>query len=267
MWAIVRSELRQRRWSILWWSLGIGAFVALDVLLYITVKGDAAQLNAALSHLPTAVRSLFSDGADLLSPTGFLSARIYYLLLPLLLTILSIGLGTSLIGKEEKQGTIELLLARPISRTRLLLGKVIAGLLILTCVSVVAALTAVATVHPAGLDVSRRDVALTTLASTLLSILFGAIAFLLCALGRPWRGAATGIAALIAFASYLIASLESLVDGLKWPAKLSPYHYYQPNDMLSGASGKKVMLTYAVGIIALGVAAWIGFRRRDLDGN
>jgi len=267
MWAIVRSELRQRRWSLVWWSLGIAVFVGLDVLLYITVKDDAAQLNQALSHLPVALRALFSDGADLLSPTGFLSARIYYLLLPLLLTILSIGLGTSLIGKEEKQGTIELLLARPVSRTRLLIGKVIAGLAMIVCVGLVATVVAVVSVHPAGLAVSRRDIALTTLASVLLSTLFGAVAFLLCALGRPWRNAATGVAALVAFASYLIASLESLVDWLKWPATLSPYHYYHPNDLLGGASGGKVMLAYLLGIVVLGIAAWIGFRRRDLDAN
>ncbi len=227
MFAVIRNELWQRRWSLLWWSIGVGAFVALDVALYTTVKSDAQQLNQALSHLPGAIRSLFSGGADFLSPTGFLSARIYYLLLPLLLTILSIGLGSSLIGKEEKQGTLELLLARPISRTRLLIGKVLAGLSILTIVSLVALIAAVVTAHPAG----------------------------------------TGIAALVAFASYLIASLESLVDWLAWPAKASVYHYYHPNEMLGGASGSKTMVAFAIGIVALGIAAWLGFRRRDLDAN
>jgi len=267
MFAILRNELWQRRWSLLWWCIGVGAFVGLDVWLYVTVKDDAQQLNQALARFPAGIKAFFSDGSDLLSPTGFLSGRIYYLLLPLLLTIFGIGLGTSLIGKEEKQGTLELLLARPVSRTRLLLGKALAALLMLGAIGLVAAITAVLLVHPAGLEISRRDVILTTLASVLLSTLFAAIAFLLATLGRPWRSLATGVAALIAFVSYLLASLENIVDQLKWPAKLSPYHYYHPSDLLSGASGRHVILAYTLGIVALGVAAWAGFRRRDVDPN
>ncbi len=267
MWAVAWNELWQRRWSLLWWSVGVGFFVGLDVLLYATLKDDAAQLNAAVAHLPQAVKALFSDGADLLSPAGFLSGRIYYLLLPLLLTIMAIGIGTNLIGKEEKQGTLELLLARPISRTRLLLGKVIAGLAMLWCVGGIALVTAVLTVHPAGLDVSRRDVALATLASILLSILFGSVAFVLSTLGRPLRSLATGVAALIAFGSYLLASLETIISELELPAKLSPYHYYHPSDLLVGHGSTMPMLGFALGIILLGLAAWFGFRRRDIDPN
>ena len=267
MFGIIRQELRQRRWSLLWWCAGIGFFVGLDVWLYVTVKDDAQALNQALEHLPNAVKTLFAGGADLMSPAGFLSGRIYYLLLPLLMTILGIGLGTSLIGKEERQGTLEMLLARPISRTRLLLAKVVAALIIIGIVSLVAMVVAVVTAHPAGLELSRRNILLTTLASTLLSTLFAAVAFVLATLGRPYRHLATGVAALVAFASYLIASLESLVGWLKWPAKLSPYHYYQPTDMLLGASGRNVMLWLTAAIVALGVVAWLGFRRRDIDPN
>jgi ABC-2 type transport system permease protein len=268
MFTIIRTELWQRRWSLLWWCVGVGAFVGLDVALYVTVKDDAAELNQLLARMPAAFRALFADGADFLSPEGFLSARIYYLLLPLLLTILGIGLGTSLIGKEEKQGTLELLLARPVSRTRLLIAKVLAGLTIVATVGVVAMVVAVVTAHPAGIDLSRKNIILTTLASVLLSLLFGVIAFLLSALGKPFRSGAAGIAALIAFASYLIASLESLVEWLKWPALFSPYHYYHPTAMLAGnESGTRIMLAYLAGILVIGIAAWIGFRRRDLDAN
>src|SRR3970040_767608 len=112
--AIARWTIRQRRWSMLIWCVGVTAFIALNLLLYPTVRDQAAQLNQVLENLPQASRSLFSDSAYLLSPTGYLSTRVYYLLLPLLLSVLAIGLGSSLLAKEENEGTIELLLSRPL---------------------------------------------------------------------------------------------------------------------------------------------------------
>ncbi|MBI2368924.1 MAG: MFS transporter [Deltaproteobacteria bacterium] len=49
-------------------------------------------------------------------------------MLPLLLSVLTIGLGSRLLAKEESEGTLELLLARPVSRAKLLAAKAMAGL-------------------------------------------------------------------------------------------------------------------------------------------
>jgi ABC-2 type transport system permease protein len=265
--ALIRWELWQRRWSLLWWSLGVAGLVGLDMLLYISIRGEAAQFNQLMQHLSPTVRSLTAgSNVDFLSPVGFLSARVYYLLLPLLLTIFTMNLGSKLVGKEEQDGTLELLLARPVSRTTLLLSKLGAGVLAVSLLGFVALLTAIICLHPSGLTgISYKGVAMATLAAVLLSSLFGMIAFTFTALGRPARSAATGIAALFAFASYIISSLESSVHWLRWPAKLLPYHHFRPSVILAGASSQKwEMLGFLVVIGALAVVSWIGFRRRDI---
>src|SRR5689334_7372645 len=134
MWYILKWTIWQRRWSIIWWCIGILAFVALELGVYPSIRSQAGELNQTLHHLPDSVKSLFGLTEDPFSPIGYLNSRLYYLLLPLMLSILAIGLGSSLIAREEGDGTLELLLARPISRGRLLLAKAFAGFMVVTFV-------------------------------------------------------------------------------------------------------------------------------------
>ncbi|HSX30048.1 MAG TPA: ABC transporter permease subunit [Candidatus Saccharimonadales bacterium] len=264
--ALIRHELWQRRTGIIWWSIGVAALVGMDMLLYSSIKDQAAELDQALKNMPPAIMALFADGADFLSPAGFLSGRIYYLLLPLLFSIFAIRLGATLIGSEEKHGTLELILARPVSRTKLLISKFVAGALTLSILGVVALITALVCLKPSGLTgISYSAIAITTLQAVLLASLFGMLAFTLIALGGKARGAASGVAALFAFGSYIIASLESLIDWLHTPALLMPYYYYQPAKILSGASHEpKQLIAFTGLILMLLVVSWFGFRRRDI---
>jgi ABC-2 type transport system permease protein len=264
--ALVRWELWQRRWSLLWWGVGVAALVGIDMLLYRSIKDETAQLSQVYDSLPTTVRVLFSDSGNFLTSVGYLSARVYYLLLPVLLSIFTIGLGANLIGRDEQQGTLELLLARPVSRGKLLLAKLAAGALALGALGLVALITAWVCLRPSGFDdVSYRGIAVTTLAALLLSGLFGMVAFALTAFGRTARGAALGIASLFAFAGYIMASLESTVHWLRWPAKVLPYHYYQPSDLLAGVGSHRwTFLGFVVVLAALAGVSWFSFRNRDI---
>jgi ABC-2 type transport system permease protein len=266
MLTIIRWELWQRRWALVWWSIGAAVLIGLDMLLYLSVKDQSAELAQVYKNLSPTFRALFSDNADFLSAAGFLSARVYYLLLPLLLSVFTIGLGSSLIARDEQQGTLELLLARPVSRTKLLLSKISAGIACIAIVSGVALVVGLVCLRPAGFaDISHRNILFVTLSSVLLCSLFGAIAFMCSALGRPARTFGVAVAALFGLGSYIISSLEGSVHWLAWPAKLLPYHYYRPSDILAGTTtGKFAMLGFSITIVVLLAISWIGFRRRDI---
>jgi len=266
MLAIIRADFYQRRWLMLWWVLGVGAMVGIDTMLYATVKNEAAQLGQLFDSMPKAVSALFADGSNLLSQPGFLSGRVYYLLLPLLLIIFAIKLGGGIVAKEEENGTLELLLARPIGRTRLLLAKFAVYLLAMFLLGVTTILFGLIALRPAGLDqIPFMGVVWASISTLLLSTIFGALAFAMSAWGHRWQSAAAGVAALVAFISYLSASLETLASWLVWPARLLPYHYFHPTAILAdGSGGFKPMLGYAVVILILGILSVIGFRRRDI---
>lgn len=264
MFNIIKWELWQRRFSITWWCIGIVAFITINLAFYPSFRDQAAQAEQAFSQIPDSAMAFFSDTGDFLSPTGYLSSQIFYLMLPLLLGTLAISLGSSLLAREEKEGTIELLLSRPVSRGSLIVGKLSAGIIILTIVGTVAALVTAGLSKLVKLAVPTKGILLASIAAVLLAMSFGIIAFLITALGKA-RIASVGIATLFALGGYILASLVDIADWLKWPAKIFPFNYYKPAEILSG-SYDWTHIIYIVAIICLATAgSLIAFRRRDLD--
>lgn len=263
---VVATELRRRKWSTLWWAVGIGLFIALIFAIYPSFRGSAGQLDKSLSSIPASARDLFTDTNDFLSPVGYLSSQCYFLLVPLLFSFLSIALGSSLLAREEQSGTLELLLARPVSRARLLLAKAGAGTTILLVVGVaIAVLGAILCAAIGFPGVNPAGVFFTTIMCLNIALLFGALAFTMTALGRIGRGAAIGVSVLAALAGYLFNSLDKSVTWLVWPARILPFHYYHPAVMLQSGrlTGPETAGIFVASLVLLCVAL-IAFRRRDI---
>lgn len=264
--AVVKWTLWQRRWSTLWWAIGIAAFIFLSLSFYASFRDQAAQFNQILDRLPATARSLFAGNSDILSPQGFLSARVYYLMLPLLLSFLTISLGTSLISKEEETGTLELLLARPISRTKLLVAKALAGLIITVGISLTSLASTLIICKLVRLEIPLGRVVATTLTCMILALVFGVLAFAMSALGRLAKLASVGLSVIIALGGYIISSLAGSVKWLEWPTKFFPYHYYRPTETLAGIYVWRNSFLLLGVIIILLIIARQGFSKRDLNG-
>ncbi len=263
---IIKWTLWQRRFSILWWSIGVIAFIALSLGFYATFKNEAQQLTQALDKLPSTAKAFISgsNSLDLASPRGFLSARLYYLMLPLLLSVLAIGLGSGLIAKEEESTTLELLLSRPASRGRALLGKAITGLIVLLLVSLISLAATITVCQLVGLNEPIAWNAMATLTCAVMALLFGAVALTISALGKGARSASMGLAVLVALGGYIVVSLSGVVEWLRWPAKIFPYNYYRPDDVLAGNINWPNVAGMLVATIILVIVSWLAFRRRDL---
>ncbi|MBI4034468.1 ABC transporter permease subunit [Candidatus Saccharibacteria bacterium] len=263
MMAIVKWTLWQRRWAIFWWSLGIAVLIVLNIGLYPSFH-DQSALNQQLQSLPEAARSLFSDTSDFFSPQGYLSSQIFYLMLPLLLGILTIGLGSSLVAKEEDSGTLELLLSRPVSRGKLLAAKAFSGLLIALIVAAVALISSLVMAKAVNIGVPLPNIVMATATTAVLAILFGALALTITTLGRSARLASLGLTALVALGSYIVTSLSNIAGWLDWPSRLLPYHYFKPGDILYGQYHWPNLIGLLAAVAVLMFIAWRAFRRRDL---
>ena len=259
---VIRWTLWQRRWSIFWWALGVAVLVGFTLAFYPTIKDQAAQLNQSF-NLSGGTEALFG-GTDFFSPIGYLNSQVIYFTLPLVLAILSIGLGTSLIGREESSGTIESLLARPISRGQLVIAKALAGISITFIVTLIASVVTLVLCRLVDLGIPLGNIAAACFACFMLVLTFGAVAFLLTATGRG-RIAALGIAVVYAFGGYIVSSLTDSVHWLKHPAVLFPYHYYRTADILNGTFSWSSIVFFGLFTLACGLLAWLSFRRRDLE--
>jgi ABC-2 type transport system permease protein len=263
MLAVLRMELWQRRWAILWWSIAVAALIALVVLIYPLFR-DLPKLNHSLTTLPGAAKSLLTDTGDFLSPEGYLSSNLFYMFLPLVFSILTIGLGSSLIAREEDAGTLELLLARPLSRTRFLLGKAFAGLIFLAIVCAVAVATIIICGKITDIGIASVHLAAACAMPMLLALLFGAVAFMLGAAGQKTKVFSAALAAVIAIISYLATSLAGIPHWLTWPAKVLPFNYYHPAALMSGHAHWFYPLIFAAAAALLIYIADMLFFHRDI---
>lgn len=260
---VVKWTLWQRRWSIIWWCVGLIGLTVLTLALYPTIRGQAAQLNKSFGSLSQGTLSLFG-GTDFFSPVGYLNSQLIYFTIPLLLAILAIGLGNSLIGHEEAEKTLETLLARPISRTRLLFAKALAGIVQLLFITFIGSVTIVVMAKAVAMGIPLTNIAAACFACFMLALTFGAVAFLLAATGRG-RAASLGIAAVFAIGGYIIGSLASTVHWLQSFSLIFPYHYYRTADILRGTFDWSSILFFALFTFGCGLLALFIFRRRDLE--
>lgn len=262
---IALKSLRDVRRSFVWWSLGLVGFVALIMSVYPTVKSNPS-LNKLAEDYPEALKAFIGFGGqvDYASAAGYLGIELFSLMVPLLLLVAAIGTGAGSIAGEEERGTLELLLANPVSRTRLVLEKSVALALEVAGLGVVLWLALWIGALSVGMDISAGRLAAATLGAVLLALAYGAIAVLLgAATGR--RAVAIGLTAAAAVAAYLVNGLAPLVDALEVPQKLSPFYHYATGDPLRrgiSVSHLAVLAGIAVGATAL---APVLFSRRDVS--
>jgi ABC-2 type transport system permease protein len=262
--SVFAKTLRDVRRALVWWSLGLVGLVALTVSVFPSIRDDPS-LNRTLRELPESVKNLFSFGGqfDLTSPAGYLGSRLFSFIVPLLLVIAAVGAGARGLAGEEEGGTLDLLLANPVSRGRLTVEKLCALAVELAVLGLVLWLSLLVATSEVDMAISAGHLAAATAAAVLLALGFGAIALAVGgATGR--RATAIGTAAAAAVASYLVNSLAPQVDALTGLQKATPFYYYAAHDPLRhGLDAWHALFLVAVAVAA-SVLAPLLFDRRDL---
>ena len=260
--SIIAKILYQKRWMILFWSIGIIAMTVLTLSFYPSFAQNGA-FDQLYKNIPKSLQGLVGDTASLKTIPGYIGQQIFALRLPLLTLILAIVLFIGLTAGDESEGTMQTLLAQPASRSRVLLEKLLAGAVIVT----IASLAIMAGVF-IGLLAIHNSFSLIRLIEAafgcwLLTMFFGVFALLIgSATGK--KGIASGVASGVAFTSYLVTSLAPSVSKLEPLQKFSPFHYYlNPSIAEHGLQISNVVVLVGA-IVGMVIIALIIFERRDI---
>jgi ABC-2 type transport system permease protein len=262
--SVLLKTLRDSRRALIWWSLGLVGLVSMMVAVYPAVRGNDS-LDRLVQDYPGALKAFIAFGGtvDYTSAAGYLGSELFSFMVPLLLLLAAIGAGARAIAGEEEQGTLDLLLANPISRRRLVLEKLAAlaaevVVLAFALWSALAIGTAIA-----GMDIGRGKLAAATLDAALLALLFGVLAVLVgAATGR--RGVAVAVPAAAAVAAYLVNALAAIVGALEPVQKASPFYHYVAGDPLRRGLALDHTALLALTAVGLALLAPVAFGRRDL---
>lgn len=256
----VFTKTVQDRWrgmTIAVVSLGLGLLLAMYV--YSDFAGDV------FNDLPEAFRTLMNipENADAAS----MSISVFYGMYgALTLTGMAIAMGAASIAREERDGTLGLLLGNPKSRSHVL-GSKIASMVLLTTAATVA-LWALAYVVAAVLGVSLTGLHVTAYSVHLwINALFYGL--LSCAIGA-WtgsRGLAIGVPTGLMIVGLVLNGVFPLIKGWESASKALPWYYFTGSDPALNGFSVGHFTVLAVATLVFGTASYVGLNRRDLKGQ
>ncbi|HEX5014510.1 MAG TPA: ABC transporter permease subunit [Candidatus Limnocylindrales bacterium] len=204
-------------------------------------------------------------GGDIFSLSGSISLGAIHPISLILNSVFAVGFATAAIAGERQRGTLEVLLARPISRRTAYVTLLLATLSFVAAGVAATLLGAVVGSAIAGVldELAVERLPLVWLNGFLLFAAFGSIG-LAASVSFDRLTPALGITAAIVVVMYFLEVL-----GTFWPdaEPLQPYslfHYYQPKQILEGEAP---LLNFALPAIvaAIGVVwSLVEFPRRDL---
>jgi ABC-2 type transport system permease protein len=263
---VLRRFLADRRRSLAGWSVAAVLLVLMTVAFYPTIR-DQPSIEDVVRDLPDALKATFGmdDAVPLSSPAGYLHGRMFSLTMPLALVVFAIGAGARAIGGSEEDGDLELLLAQPVTRASVLLGRFAAVMGLTTAVGAVftVALLALGPLFGA-LEGLRIGWLLAACAGAIaLALLHAAVAFAAGSV-RGTRSAGVAAGAVVAAAGYLLQGLLAAAKASEAAKFASPWHWYLRRNMLVGGPDALAFVLPVSLVAVLLVVALVAFDRRDL---
>lgn len=257
--------LRSRRRSLIGWALGMLALIAITVGAYPSIAGQST-FDDMIEDYPEFVQEILGlgSGLSISEPAGYLNSQFFSNMLPLLFIIFLVSFAVRETATDEREGTLDLVAAHPILRTRLMVAKAAAMLAAGFGLALIAVLTFVLTAPLFDMsEVGADRLFGATISVFLVGVVFGGLAYAIGA-ATGSRGIALGISAGLAVATYILFGLAPLIDAIGPLEVLSPFFWALAGDpILNGVQAGNALGMLAVGIGFIAVGIWV-FERRDL---
>lgn len=222
---------------------------------------DQALIDLA-DQFPETMLALFGGG-DMSTPEGFYQVETFGLMAPIAVMVATIAIGARALAGEEAGRTMDLLLANPIRRSRVVLEKAAALLVHGVAVGIGIFIGVALGAALGGLGMSLRNIAATSALATLIGILFGALALAVSAATGRIK-AAVWIPAGLALVFHVVNALLSINTGLAGWAKVSPFYYYLGSDpLMNGMQWGHAALLAVLSAALIAVSVTL-FERRDV---
>lgn len=202
---------------------------------------------------------------DFFSVPGSLTLGLQHPIAIAVIAVIAVGSTATAIAGERQRGTLEVMLARPLSRRTAYLS-VLVGLLALTAVLVAAFLAGQLiglVVHDLSGDVDLSLMPLVLLNGFGLWASF-AVFGLAASVSFDRTGPALGLSLAYLLIHYFLEILGSLWTDAAWSQEYSLFHHFQPGEILTGALDPIDLVILALTTVVPIAYALIVFPRRDL---
>lgn len=265
---IFLMELRNLRKGAIASTLSIAAVIFAMLAFFPAMKSESMQMlaNAKLEGVDPSL--LAALGMTVMPDFSDLTVFFGYVLQFIVLAVMVIFTqqAVNLLHKEENDGTIEFLYAKPVSRSQIVAGKLAAHV---TLMVVMLTFWAVVTVigylmfGEFSLGAAIRESAIFFGSILFVGMVFSSIGVLLSAVLRG-TVRTSGVTISIVFGTFILGILSVVIKKLDFLIWFSPMDWIKTEKLMNeGILPQEWAVGIAVTLLAL-FAAWLQYRKKDL---
>ena len=264
MFTVIRYSLRNSRGAIIGWGIGLAALAIMMGSLFDMMAGSNEMMdmmNAYAATMPE-FAEIFNMGA-MNTPIGWLDVE-YFSFMPLIIGLFATGAGASLLALDEEGGTLDLILAHPVSRTVLFWGHFLANTLVIIILLLISWASLLLTMTWSENFTLPAFELLLPFISLFGIMLFFTTLSLLFSMLLPARRTASMLAGMLVVASFFITLLAGVVDELERAADFSPLTYLETATAIEDGLNLVWFGIFIAIDLVLVLISWQLFQRRDV---
>ncbi len=265
MFTLLLRILKDRKISITVFCLGSMLFMWMYVAMWPSFQSQAEDFTKIMENYPEELmKAMNIKEMSMNTIESFLALENFSIVWPLFIIFLTISFATFCISTDIEKGSIEIILAQPISRTKIFIGRYLAGLIFILLFTTFSILSIFIFAPLHGVDYQPGN----HISIFLLSFMFGwalySIAFL-CSSIFSERSKSLMLSGSIVFLMYILNLIANLKDNLSYLKYLSFFYYYSYYDaIVYNSLNMSSFIAFGVTVILCSSAAVIWFNRRDI---
>ncbi|MBT3272881.1 MAG: ABC transporter permease subunit [Spirochaetales bacterium] len=265
MFTIFWRSIKDRKISLIAYLSGALLFMWMYIALFPTIAKEAEAFTAMFDNFPPAMFEIFGiEDFSMSTLENFLSVEHFSLVLPIMAIFLLTSFSGRAVAGEIELGTIELLIGRPVSRTKLFLARYLSGISILVTFTVVAVFSVIPLAALHGIEYQVRSFA----AGALILFLFGWVIFSMTMMFSSFFSEKSKVYMAgggILLVMYVLNIAALMNDNLELLKYFSFFHYYAFSDAVVHQTvyGAGSLVFTGVSLLCSVAGMW-WFAKRDI---
>ena len=262
---LLYKELKRNKTILFIW-MGVIAFFTIFVMsFYPSISKMGDQLKALIDSFPPGMTKAF--GMDMATWTDILSyySTYYGMHIMIFMNIFSATVAGSILSKEEREGTADFLLTRPISRTEVVGSKVTAfSILFFILFFMQITLAWIGIKIFASQEYDVRIFAIMHIYGFLINIFFAGLGIFISLFPKRSKSI-TGPIVGVVIGTFIVNALSRISVDTEWIAWISPFHYANFNVVSYnyGIDLWRVSVLGGLGILFF-ILTFLIYRKKDI---
>lgn len=258
MFAEFLNTLRRLRGAIIGWSIGLFLY---DIMMS-SFWDSMSEIGADfIESYPEEIIAFFPSIAKFTTPIGYMDTY-YSAFMVLIIPIFAITTCAKLLVGDEEDGILDLVISYPVSRARLLWGRLFAFLTGTVLILIGAWLGWIVPAKSSGFPLTAYELLLVQLPIFALMLLLGSVAMLL-SMWLPSAGSGSGITIAALVGNFLLVGLSNINQDLLPIYEKTPLYFTQGANITESVEWGWLGGLVGASLIIFLIGWWV-FSRRDI---